>query len=512
MEGAMADLIGAEWLAREYDVAPVQPFRVQSRIGGSRETYRDGDYWRHTYPEQYRPEPTLVGHLEFMLKREGVHLEFFARLFAKAGHDEISRWAQGSPTGKYARRAGFFYEWITGRPLDFEGVRNGGYVDALDSREALQATRATNVPRWRVSDNLPGTPEFCPSVRSTETIREAEAFDIAAGWHDLEEEFGVDLLARSVVWLTIKESRASFAIEGEQNQTDRIRRFAAVMERHVGRRDDVLTPAALESLQTEILGERATRYGVRRSPIFVGETRGMLEIVHYIGPEWSRVLLMIAALDAVEERTRGQNALIRAAILSFGFVYIHPLTDGNGRISRFLVNDVLRRDGAVPSPYLLPISATISRSAAGRREYDRALENLSEPLMARYRRLYRFGKTTRYEDGTESNLEFDAYDDALPVWRYPDFTSHATYTYGLVRTTLQEELREEARQLRAYRGARERVKAVLEGPDADLDRIVRSVQGIWAISGKLRAEFPLLEDEALAKDVVEAVRQGLEEI
>lgn len=45
----MADLIGAEWLAREYGIAPVQPFRVRSRVGSSRETYRDGDYWRQTY-------------------------------------------------------------------------------------------------------------------------------------------------------------------------------------------------------------------------------------------------------------------------------------------------------------------------------------------------------------------------------------------------------------------------------------------------------------------------------
>lgn len=118
---------------------------------------------------------------------------------------------------------------------------------------------------------------------------------------------------------------------------------------------------------------------------------------------------------------------------------------------------------------------------------------------------------TLYEDGTESNLEFDAYGDALPVWRYPDLTSHVAYTYDLVRTTLQEELREEARQLRTYRGARERVKSVIEGPDADLDRIIRSVQGSWTVSGKLKAEFPLLQDERLAAEVVAAVRESLSE-
>lgn len=36
---------------------------------------------------------------------------------------------------------------------------------------------------------------------------------------------------------------------------------------------------------------------------------------------------------------------MRSAVAAFGFVYIHPLADGNGRVHRFLVNDILRRDG-----------------------------------------------------------------------------------------------------------------------------------------------------------------------
>ena len=47
--------------------------------------------------------------------------------------------------------------------------------------------------------------------------------------------------------------------------------------------------------------------------------------------------------------TSGLSSVARAALTSFGFVYLHPMTDGNGRISRFLINDVLRRDGALPA-------------------------------------------------------------------------------------------------------------------------------------------------------------------
>ncbi len=74
-----------------------------------------------------------------MPKHEGVHLELLARLFERTGYEDLSRWIQSEPGGKCARRAGFLYERLTGRTLDFDGVRTKGYVEALDHRDALEA-------------------------------------------------------------------------------------------------------------------------------------------------------------------------------------------------------------------------------------------------------------------------------------------------------------------------------------------------------------------------------------
>ena len=74
--------------------------------------------------------------------------------------------------------------------------------------------------------------------------------------------------------------------------------------------------------------------------------------------------------------------LLRAAALSFGFVYLHPMSDGNGRISRFLINDTLRRDRAVPAPFILPVSATITSTLARRQSYDEVLELLQPTLLS----------------------------------------------------------------------------------------------------------------------------------
>ncbi|MBP1207287.1 DNA-binding XRE family transcriptional regulator [Duganella sp. 1411] len=99
----------------------------------------------------------------------------------------------------------------------------------------------------------------------------------------------------------------------------------------------------------------------------------------YIAPHWHHTEQMLDGLRTTMLRTKGMPSILRADIASFGFVYIHPMSDGNGRISRFLVNDILRRDGAVPAPFIIPISATITDNSRERAGYDRALEALSKP-------------------------------------------------------------------------------------------------------------------------------------
>jgi hypothetical protein len=320
-------------------------------------------------------------------------------------------------------------------------------------------------------------------VLRTPRVLQAEQYDCAQHLADLEAEFGADLLLRSAVWLT------------------------AAMEQHCGRYDGPLSDTALGDLQAQILGPRATRHGLRRSPVFVGEVDGFTEVVHYIAPHWNDVPALLVGLREFAVRTAGASALARAAVLSFGFLYIHPMSDGNGRISRFLVNDVLRRDGAVPAPFILPVSATITSTVIHRRGYDQVLELFSRPLMRKYAQAWRFGAEQVAEDGVQFNLQFDAWHDALPAWRYPDMTDHVEYLAQVVQLTIEQEMRKEAGHLRSLRTARERVKQVIEGPDGDIDRIIRSVrEGGGQVSHKLVKEFPALADEGLAAEVVAAVQ------
>jgi hypothetical protein len=103
-----------------------------------------------------RPADSLAAHLTFAFKHEGVHLEFLARLFDVLPAVDLQAWIAAEPTGQYARRAGFFYEYLTGRPLTFSGVTAGNYVDALSPDAYLVASQSVNNPRWRVRRQLGG--------------------------------------------------------------------------------------------------------------------------------------------------------------------------------------------------------------------------------------------------------------------------------------------------------------------------------------------------------------------
>jgi len=490
------DSVGYRWLQTTFKLSVVQPLAIESQIGKTRRSYRDADDRRlETFQETYRPDDSLEGHLAFALTYEGIHLELLSRLFAlPEARNALEAWARREPTGSYSRRACFLAEWLHPEsPLNVPSVTQGNYADALNPNDFFVGDSIRN-PRWRVNDNLPGSVAYCPIIRRTDALRQAESYDIQERITALENDFGVDLILKSAVWLTIKESRASFQIEREHDKEDRVRRFAAVMESECGRHEDSLSQESLAALQKGILGDVALRYGLRQSPVYVGHDAYHQPIVDYIAPHWDQTQGLLAGLREFMVRTKGRAPIVRAAVAAFGFVYIHPMADGNGRISRFLINDVLRRDKAVPKPIVLPISATIAGSATARAAYDSILEQFSKPLMSTFADDYRFGKHETGNDGVNYNFIFDRYSDALPAWRYQDLTSHVEYMARVIDTTLTQEMRNEAHFLRANSAARESIKNILEAPDNDLDAIIRSIrQNEYALSNKLLKTYPLLE-------------------
>lgn len=506
--------VGANWLIEQFGLQLIGDLPVHSSIG-TRRTTTGTDIRHETYLEVMRPADTPAAHLQFHLRHEVPHLELLSRLFAKSGPAFVQEWINSEPTGQYSRRAAFLYEWLTEDPLTPPERLGGNYVDALD--DAKQVTASAHAvlknSRWRVNDNMAGTRHFCPTLIKTPTYATAEGLDVKQLFMGLTEEFGEELLLRAAAWMTLRESKSSFIIEREGDRVSRIQRFADVMGRRTGEGEAPLTDEASAELQREILGDVTTlaQFGFRKSPVFVGESVNHHEVVHYVAPVQDDVPAMMEGLRAFMERTRGQSPVMRSAVAAFGYVYIHPMADGNGRVHRFLINDVLRRDGVIPAPVILPVSAVITDDTAERRAYARVLDLVSAPLMRNIRELYSFAQTrTTYPDGVVSNFEFQGCDTARPLWRYMDLTGHVQYMSKIIERTVTEQMREESKYLRSHAVARSALKEIIEMPDQQADRLLRSIeQNNGVLSGVLKKEMPILEKPGLWDEIVEAVQTAL---
>jgi hypothetical protein len=51
--------------------------------------------------------------------------------------------------------------------------------------------------------------------------------------------------------------------------------------------------------------------------------------------------------------------VVIASAISFGFVFVHPFKDGNGRLHRYLIHEQLSTAGFTPKGIVLPVSAVI---------------------------------------------------------------------------------------------------------------------------------------------------------
>ncbi|MCA9300680.1 MAG: hypothetical protein KDA28_16540, partial [Phycisphaerales bacterium] len=87
----------------ELDVVP-NWHRSEIAPSAVRRTDRTGPEVIDTYPERYWPGDTPGDHLEFALKYDGTNLALLASILPAVGPDEVTRFVQTKPTGKYARR------------------------------------------------------------------------------------------------------------------------------------------------------------------------------------------------------------------------------------------------------------------------------------------------------------------------------------------------------------------------------------------------------------------------
>jgi len=106
------------------------------------------------YPNQYWPGERTVDHLEFALKYDGINLPCLYIIFSAINESEIVEYIQSKPTGKYARRIWFFYEFLTGKHLPIDDLKMSNYVEALEPELYYTVTPGKKARRQRILNNF----------------------------------------------------------------------------------------------------------------------------------------------------------------------------------------------------------------------------------------------------------------------------------------------------------------------------------------------------------------------
>ncbi len=438
---------------------------------------------------RHRPNEDLASHLAFAFRWEGLNLGILSCLFKRVDAETVADIVRETPTGAFARRLWFLYEWLTGQLLD---VPNPGKVRAvlvLDPDLQYGLETGTPSPRHKVVDNLPGSRRFCPLVRRSGALQIATAGGYGERARDVIGRTRSDLIARAAAFLLVKDSKSSFAIEGERVSGDRATRWAQAISQ-AGTRQ--LSLHELERLQRVVIGDaRFVHLGLRTEGGFVGDHDRITQdpVPDHISAKHEDLADLVAGLCEFDARAtpRGLDPVIAAASIGFGFVYIHPFEDGNGRLHRWLFHHTLAQAKYNPPGVVFPISSAIERRIE---EYKAVLESYSVELLP----------LIHWRPTAQHNVEVTG--ETADFYRYFDATAHAEYLYACVAQTVERDLPEEVAFLEAY----DRFSASLQQIVDISDRKVELLRHFLAQNGgKLSNRSLTKEFAALTPQEVEAI-------
>ena len=388
------------------------------------------------YDQRYRPEGNVAGHIFFALKHETLDLLVLKSILIKLGEKTVTAVITTYQGKQQARRLWFLYEWLTGKRLSLEDISPGvRYLPLLDPENYFTGPERQS-PRHKITNNLLGNRDFCPVVRKTEAL---QAFTRAALSLQVEQVMGrtsQDVWRRAASFLLLADSRASFAIEGERPARNRIERWALVIQQ-AGRQPLSLSEI-MEMHGKLIQDNRFVARGLRSEGVFLGErNRDGEPVPEFIGARPQDLpSLMQGLLDSHRIMSGGSvDPVIHASLLAFGFVFMHPFEDGNGRLHRALVHHILAESKFAPAGMVFPVSAVMLEHIE---QYQQALRDFSAPLMP----------SIEWQTTPKGNIE--VLNDTSDLYRFGDYTALAEYLYTCVEHTITTLLPKEVEYLRCY--------------------------------------------------------------
>ena len=476
-------LVGAAALVHELAIAaPVRrPSCVaEQHVSGSRR--RDGAWT--VFDKRYWPGDDFADHLAFILKHEDADFLALRRIFEATPQAEIEALVREAPTALHVRRAWYLYETLTGRTLEVEDAPRAAAIDLLDPK-AYFTGKPRLSKRHRVRDNLLGTGRYSPIIRRTEALEELLRLDLAAEARETVGRTGGHLVARAASFMLLADSRASFEIEGERPPRNRLERWGrAVLQAGKNR----LTLDEIIRLHGVLIEDtRFVRAGLRADGVFLGECDHSGDpLPEFIGARSADVNDLMAGMLEANDRMRdaGLDPVLQAAATAFGFVYIHPFEDGNGRLHRCLIHHVLAERKFTPPGMVFPVSSVMLDRID---DYRVTLQAHSGPLMP----------FIQWRPTPDRNVE--VLNDTADLYRYFDCTEAAEFLYACVRRTVESDLPREIDYLARHDEAIRRIMDAVEMPDRIADNLVMFIRRNKGTLSKNRreSEFKQLRDDEM---------------
>jgi Fic family protein len=453
-------LVGYGALVESQGLALPLP-KTLTLISSKKRVYNTAE-WR-VLSSSYAPVDTLYGHLVFALKYEGINLLFFKKLFGQIEKSTVENWIKSEPLGQYSRRIWFLYEWLMQKHLNIPDLKEGNYVALIDEELQYASSGSIKSSRHRINNNLPGTFNFCPLIFKTAKLEEYIHENLSEKTSIVIKDIHKDILLRTSAFLMLKDSKASFTIEGENPTNNRAMRWG----RAIGQagKKPLTTDELLRLQQIVIENSRFVKLGYREQGGFVGEhDRATGEpIPEHISARWQDVeQLMNGLLETTSMLEEKQfNPVLAAAALAFGFVFIHPFVDGNGRIHRYIVHHLLSKMNFTPQGIIFPVSAAILERID---DYRKVLESFSHPLL----------DFIEWKKTSDNNIE--VLNSTIDFYRYFDATQMAEFLFECVDYTISKVIPQEVDYIQKFDAMRTWLDDEFQMPDKTIALLVRFLE------------------------------------
>jgi hypothetical protein len=447
--------VGYAWLKDQLNVPSFLGLR-QARVAGvaALERLPEGGL---LVPSRMAPDPAILDHILFALKHESINLHLLAVSLKRVSSTEIEDAFMETPNGAYIRTACCLWEMVNKKQLSPTSTITAPYQEVFDSKEFCVGESRKN-PKWRIDFNGLGDIEFCPIVRKTDALKALLAEDLLKQAREFAESTSKEMLDRALSWAYLSETEGSFAIEGEVPTQDKARAFVKLLEHASDPQDlteDLLCDLQRMSISNEF--DKAWEFRNEQNRLQKGEGSPG---VRYVPPRPEIVdPLMTQLMALANNRPKELDPLVHAAIISFGFVLIHPFMDGNGRLSRFLIHHCLGQSKELPKGFVLPVSVAMKRHESA---YLSALTSFSKPAR----------ELCAVTWGGDSNYSYDWLPDADEAFRFMDLTECAEFTLNMAEVALQKDLLSETEWLGDFDAIYDQIKARFDIRDADLSHLI----------------------------------------